>query len=156
MLKLSRTKEIIQLLDTRGSVTVRELTELFDVTDVTIRRDLQELEEQGLLLRTHGGAVRPIPAPPALVNRHATVDEGAVSGTDALIIAPVQNRIAHTLRVRAQREKIPLFAESAPFDDAIYLGPNNYAGAFELGQWTSQYLQSIGLSNLKVLDLTAE
>ena len=156
MLKLSRSKEILQLVNAQGTVTVRELTETFNVTDVTIRRDLQELEEQGLLLRTHGGAVK-VAAQPAAVKPVAAEPNGDTPGgvTDALIIAPVQNRIAHTLRERAMREHIPLLAESVAFEGAIYLGPDNYHAAFELGQWTGDTIKRAGIPP-NVLDLTAE
>jgi DeoR/GlpR family transcriptional regulator of sugar metabolism len=40
-----------------GAVTVAELEERFGVSSMTARRDLAELERQGLLRRTHGGAV---------------------------------------------------------------------------------------------------
>lgn len=155
MLKLSRSKEIVQLLNERGIVTVRELTETFNVTDVTIRRDLRELEEQGLLLRTHGGAVK-IDYRPAEQPDRSEPNGGNNTVTDALIIAPVQNRIAHTLRERAMREHIPLLVESVPFEGAIYLGPDNYRAAISLGQWTGNYIQQADLTNLRLLDLTAD
>ena len=40
-----------------GRVDVNELAETFDVTPETIRRDLNELERQGLVRRVHGGAI---------------------------------------------------------------------------------------------------
>ena len=40
----------------KSVVSVKELKELFGVTDMTIRRDLIDLEKQGLLVRVHGGA----------------------------------------------------------------------------------------------------
>ena len=39
-----------------GFVSVEELCEMFGVSDMTIRRDLTNLEKQGLLLRKYGGA----------------------------------------------------------------------------------------------------
>jgi DeoR/GlpR family transcriptional regulator of sugar metabolism/ABC-type sugar transport system substrate-binding protein len=156
MLKLSRSKEILQLVNEQGTVTVRELTEAFNVTDVTIRRDLQELEEQGLLLRTHGGAVRLEPNVVSPAKPSAPEHNGNGAVTDALIIAPVQNRIAHTLRERALREHIPLLAESVPFEGATYLGPDNYGAAVELGQWTGDYVRQHGIRQPRLLDLTAE
>ena len=52
-----RFTSIIAALQERGSVTVEEMAERLAVTVVTIRRDLDVLEQQGLLRRTHGGAV---------------------------------------------------------------------------------------------------
>ena len=55
-MKDSRHVEILQELDRKSVVSVKELKELFGVTDMTIRRDLIDLEKQGLLVRVHGGA----------------------------------------------------------------------------------------------------
>lgn len=52
-----RQRKIAQMLDESSSLKVTELAEAFDVSESTIRRDLQELEERNLLKRTHGGAV---------------------------------------------------------------------------------------------------
>lgn len=52
-----RQSRLISLLQERGQVTVTELVALFDVSRDTIRRDLDLLEQRGLLVRTHGGAV---------------------------------------------------------------------------------------------------
>ncbi len=57
MIAVGRRRRIVQLLEEEGNVKVDELAGLFDVSQVTIRKDLSELEEQGLLQRTYGGAV---------------------------------------------------------------------------------------------------
>ena len=54
---LARRHQELQLVEAKGQVRVEELARHFDVSDDTIRRDLQELERRKLLLRTHGGAV---------------------------------------------------------------------------------------------------
>jgi DeoR family transcriptional regulator of aga operon len=53
-----RVALILDHLDVAGSVSVPDLAEMFGVSLATVRRDLQLLEEQRLLERTHGGAVR--------------------------------------------------------------------------------------------------
>lgn len=58
MLALERHKQIMALVDNAGSVRTIELAEALKVTDETIRRDLERLELDGKLIRTHGGAVR--------------------------------------------------------------------------------------------------
>ncbi|MCY7217943.1 DeoR/GlpR family DNA-binding transcription regulator [Streptococcus cristatus] len=55
-MKESRQRIILQELDQSGVVSVKNLKELLHVTDMTIRRDLIDLEKQGLLTRVHGGA----------------------------------------------------------------------------------------------------
>ena len=57
MLSDERRRVILDLLNTKGSVTVAELGSRFDVSEMTIRRDLDDLERRGLLQRVHGGAV---------------------------------------------------------------------------------------------------
>ncbi len=52
-----RRHMILSLLIEKGEVTVEELSELFDISEVTIRKDLTELEKNGLLMRKYGGAV---------------------------------------------------------------------------------------------------
>ncbi|WP_026962858.1 DeoR/GlpR family DNA-binding transcription regulator [Alicyclobacillus herbarius] len=58
MLMADRHRKIVELVEREGSVRVSELSELFQVTEETIRRDLDKLEAEGKILRTHGGAVR--------------------------------------------------------------------------------------------------
>ncbi|PRR70439.1 DeoR/GlpR family DNA-binding transcription regulator [Neomoorella humiferrea] len=53
-----RRREIIRHLEDYGIVKVTELSNLFQVTEETIRRDLERLEAEGYLKRTHGGAVK--------------------------------------------------------------------------------------------------
>ena len=51
-----RQKLILNRLHKQGSVNVVDLVELCHTSESTIRRDLAELDEQGLLKRVHGGA----------------------------------------------------------------------------------------------------
>lgn len=55
-----RRHSIISLLVERGEVSVDALAKRFDTSEVTIRKDLTVLENNGLLLRRYGGAV-PVP-----------------------------------------------------------------------------------------------
>lgn len=52
-----RKEKILDMLNRKGKVKVNELSRLFDVSEVTIRLDLSDLEENGLLSRVYGGAV---------------------------------------------------------------------------------------------------
>jgi len=52
-----RKQKILEILNRDGKVRVNELSSLFDISDVTIRMDLADLEAKGLLSRVHGGAV---------------------------------------------------------------------------------------------------
>lgn len=57
MLPEQRRRHIVDLMHRDGAADVRALARLLGVSGATIRRDLGLLEEQGLLTRTHGGAV---------------------------------------------------------------------------------------------------
>lgn len=52
-----RREQISRMLRERGSVQVPELSQLFDVSTVTIRKDLKFLENQGAATRSYGGAI---------------------------------------------------------------------------------------------------
>lgn len=52
-----RKNYILQFIQSGTPVKVSDLSENFEVSETTVRRDLQEMEEEGLLLRTHGGAI---------------------------------------------------------------------------------------------------
>lgn len=57
MLALERHRKIVEIIEQKESMRVIELARLFQVTEETIRRDLEKLETQGKLLRSHGGAI---------------------------------------------------------------------------------------------------
>jgi DeoR/GlpR family transcriptional regulator of sugar metabolism len=52
-----RRKAILDLLQQRNFVSVQEIVEQFNVSEMTVRRDLRSLAEEGLIQRTHGGAL---------------------------------------------------------------------------------------------------
>jgi DeoR family transcriptional regulator of aga operon len=55
---VSRRKEILQMLSDNGEVSVDNLSEKFGVSQVTIRNDLDQLEQKNMLLRARGGAIK--------------------------------------------------------------------------------------------------
>jgi DeoR family transcriptional regulator, aga operon transcriptional repressor len=57
MLKADRIARILDHVASAGSADVHQLSALLGVSGATVRRDLHMLDEQGLLQRTHGGAV---------------------------------------------------------------------------------------------------
>ena len=59
MLAGQRQMLILEEVRRRGAVRVSELTELLDVSDMTIRRDLDALSASGLVDKVHGGATLP-------------------------------------------------------------------------------------------------
>lgn len=59
MLREERLREIGEMLRKVGRVEVAQLARVFKVTEMTIRRDLDELVEKNLAVRSHGGAILP-------------------------------------------------------------------------------------------------
>lgn len=58
MLAIDRSNEILRLVQEQGSVRVELLAARFNVSEMTIRRDLEKLERENLITRCHGGAVK--------------------------------------------------------------------------------------------------
>ena len=52
-----RQEKLLSILREKRKVAVSEMCEVFNVSGATIRADLRQLEEAGMLTRTHGGAV---------------------------------------------------------------------------------------------------
>lgn len=69
--KSSRHAQILTLITQAPSLRVAELAARMGVSTETIRRDLDELTEQGLVNRTYGGAVRSPSVEPSIGERHA-------------------------------------------------------------------------------------
>ena len=60
MIPLERREKIVSLLEERKMATVEALAGELFVSGATLRRDLQILEEEGRIRRTHGGAALPL------------------------------------------------------------------------------------------------
>ena len=56
MLAEERFREIQKYVESHGTVTVQDLTELLNTSESTVRRDLTELHKRGTLIKVHGGA----------------------------------------------------------------------------------------------------
>jgi DeoR/GlpR family transcriptional regulator of sugar metabolism len=65
MLTSHRRRLILERLSRDGQIIAKTLSEELELSEDTIRRDLRELAQEGLLQRVHGGA---LPASPAVVN----------------------------------------------------------------------------------------
>jgi len=57
MLNEERRRAILEILNREGRVLVKDLAVQFATSQVTIRKDLEVLHSQGLIYRTHGGAL---------------------------------------------------------------------------------------------------
>ena len=62
LLAEQRRRKILDLIEQKGQITVRDLVEKFSISAVTARADLDDLSSQGMVVRSHGGAVRQVEA----------------------------------------------------------------------------------------------
>jgi DeoR family transcriptional regulator, fructose operon transcriptional repressor len=79
-----RRQEIVKMLDESGRVLAKDLASKFGMSIDSIRRDLSIMEEQGLLKRTHGGAipvseVRNMPRPPSIRYGEGSIYQNAIA-----------------------------------------------------------------------------
>ncbi|WP_372633112.1 DeoR/GlpR family DNA-binding transcription regulator [Cohnella sp.] len=69
-----RLGKLAELIKQRGNLSVQELMDYFNVSDMTIRRDLQKLENSGKFQRFHGG-IRFLDETPLDKREHCQLDE---------------------------------------------------------------------------------
>jgi DeoR/GlpR family transcriptional regulator of sugar metabolism len=156
----SRHDQIVSLIDEHSFLTVSQLSQLCDVSEMTIRRDLEQLHAQKRIQRTYGGAV-------SLRNGTGELDEISsdtqdqrvevllVDQVDVLIATSVNPYLDRLLIDRANKKGIPIIAESIEMpNEHTVVAADNYRAGFDLGCWAGKYLQEQGIGNAKLLDLT--
>jgi DeoR/GlpR family transcriptional regulator of sugar metabolism len=92
LLTTERRREILRLLNARGKVRSAELSERFVVSEDTVRRDLRDLADAGLLQRVHGGALPTTPTHLDFSERREESPEAkeAIARAAAALIRPGQ------------------------------------------------------------------
>src|SRR5690606_10931852 len=105
------------------------------VSEVTLRRDILRLAEQGALERTRGGArrlARP-KAAEAAEEDEAALPTPEIENVDAVVLPPISGRGASTLRMRARRRNNRFLAESTHHEGGDASGPDCFAVRRYLG-----------------------
>ncbi|MBF0779733.1 MULTISPECIES: DeoR/GlpR family DNA-binding transcription regulator [unclassified Granulicatella] len=105
MNKYKRLEEITKLVNEKGSIRIADIVSMLNVTDMTVRRDLMELEKQGVLIKTHGGAKSKV----ALRQRERSHHE------------------KHAQNMEQKRYIAKLAAQKIEEGDTIFLGPGTTA-----------------------------
>ena len=155
-----RLEQIVSLVDERGFLSVIELSRLCEVSEMTIRRDLEKLDRQKRIRRTYGGAVS-LRSEPSIEKESGEMalkpSENVllVDQVDVLIATSVNPYYDSLLIDRAAKKGIPIIAESIemPNQRAI-VAVDNYQAGFDLGCWAGNYLQAQGVTKANLLDLT--
>jgi DeoR/GlpR family transcriptional regulator of sugar metabolism len=143
---LERREQIASLVEDVPRVSVAELAAQFGVTDVSIRRDLTILEEQGFLRRVHGGAVAATREHGrnayALRARTAREEKKRIGAAAAALVSPgdvvafdsgstVAQVAAHIARPLRRSNALTVVTNSLPVLD-------------EVGRWESPHLVCLG------------
>ena len=79
MLTTHRKQQILAILKRDGQVIAKDVSRSMDLSEDTIRRDLREMAQEGLLLRVHGGALPASPAMADFAGRESIAAEGKIA-----------------------------------------------------------------------------
>ena len=90
MSRNNRSEEILRLVNMRGSIGIGELSELTYASRSTVRRELEVLEQRGLLRRRHGGAESVLSEnPPRTIRSQRNREEkSAIAARASALVAP--------------------------------------------------------------------
>ena len=154
-----RLEHIIALVDNKGFLSVNELSQLCGVSEMTIRRDLEQLDAQKRIQRTYGGAAS---YRAAADNENKKGSDGLpqaevllVDQVDVLIATSVNPYYDGLLIDRASKKKIPIIAESIEMPNQLTcVAVDNYQAGKDLGDWVGKYLMGQGIEKAYLLDLT--
>ena len=134
MTKSDRHSRIVAELRATPSLRVNELATLLGVSTETVRRDLSELDERGLINRTYGGAMRPVAFEPALAEREKLMVEEReaiaaaalrfVEPNDILMIGGGATTLTFARRLAVERDHLTIITHS--FSIAMALASNPF------------------------------
>lgn len=123
MLTDERYQAILATLEENKIIKVQELIQLLDASESTIRRDLQELENQNLLQRVHGGAkkMQQLAFEPNMVEKtkHYSAEKKAIAHYAASLIRPKD-----VLFIDAGTTTMAMISE-IPYTDSITVVTNS-------------------------------
>ncbi len=155
-----RLGEIVGLVEERGFISVKELSNLCDVSEMTIRRDLQRLDEDKRIRRTYGGAmsIRPaVPAQNGTIQSQVSLQPAGslVDRVDVLVTSSVDPEYDRILLDRVEKRNIPIVAESLSVGrEATVVSIDNHLAGVDLGQWAGKYAQEHWGGQAFALDLS--
>ena len=133
--KSDRQARIVAELRATPSLRVNELAERLGVSTETVRRDLAELDERGLIARTYGGAMRPVAFEPALAEREgllvgereriAAAAVKLVKPNDILMIGGGATTLHFARRLAAERNHLTVITHALSIAVALATNPTH-------------------------------
>jgi DeoR family fructose operon transcriptional repressor len=159
MLTSERLARILSLVEERGFMSVGELSQLCQVSEMTIRRDLARLDREKRLHRTYGGAasIRGNGAKTVLSDdQGAARPEGLLlDRVDVMVATSVNPKYDGLLLERMGTKNIPIIAESLSIqNEESVVAVDNYQAALDLGRWVGEYARQHWDGRARILDLT--
>ena len=155
-----RHDQIVSLLEQHSFLTVNELSRLCNVSEMTIRRDLEQLHAEKRIQRTYGGAVLIRGEAPEVEevsdsSPNPRAEMSLVDQVDVLIATSVNPYLDSLLIDRATKKGIPIIAESIEMpSQRTVVAVDNYQASFDLGCWVGNSLREQGTQTASLLDLT--
>ncbi|AHV36252.1 DeoR/GlpR family DNA-binding transcription regulator [Aeromonas dhakensis] len=118
MIPVERQQQILHLLAERGAVSITELTERLQVSHMTIRRDIQKLEEQGRVLSVSGGVSlsERIKSEPSHATKRSLMQEAKLAIAHS---AAAQVAAGSSVYLDAGTTSLELARELAPREDLM-------------------------------------
>jgi len=157
---IPRQERIASLVNERGFLSVSELSRLCNVSEMTVRRDLEVLDTRHQLRRTYGGAasLRSDSAEAGQADANGLIPETEVlliDQVDVLIATSVNPYYDGLLIDRARKKNIPIIAESIEMPNQLTeVAVDNYQAGVDLGIWAGKNLVKQGIEKAYLLDLT--
>jgi DeoR/GlpR family transcriptional regulator of sugar metabolism len=131
--KSDRQARIVAELRASPALRVNELAVLLHVSTETVRRDLAELDERGLINRTYGGAMRPVAFEPALAEREslmvaereaiATAAVKLVEPNDILMVGGGATTLHFARRLAAERNHVTVITHAVSIAMVLATNP---------------------------------
>lgn len=171
MLKQEKLDLILDIVNTKGTITVKEIMSRLDISDMTARRYLQELADKDLLVRVHGGAEK-LRSGSLLANERSNIEKQGLQIAEKQEIARFAGHLVEeretifigpgtTLEffarelpidnIRVVTNSLPVFIilNERKLTDLILIGGNyrEITGAF-VGTLTLQDIEKIGRAHV--------
>jgi LacI family transcriptional regulator len=133
LLAEQRRRKILELIEQKGQITVRELVERFSVSSVTARGDLDALCSQGMAVRSHGGAVRKLGVSPDSPSDSREAQRYADIARLAKVSLTAVSRIANGSAKVAPSVQATVLAAARKLGVTLTAGKRNRTITFILG-----------------------
>lgn len=160
----NRHEQIVNLVNEKGFLSVTELSEIFNVSEMTIRRDLDLLLKSNSIRRTFGGAAAisleretnkskadDLESSPQQAGKS---DSFLTDRIDVIIASSVNPKYDGRLLESITKKNIPIITESLAIqDEETVVAVDNFKAGKDLGIWAGEFVRK-NWDKAYVLDLT--